>query len=67
MNKVRITIRLDKDVVDFFTLGGSKGYQSRLNQALREYIKDSSTSLEDKIRKVIKEELANSQVSHESY
>ncbi len=41
--KVRITIRLDQDIVDRFfqlaeTSGGSTGYQSLINAALREYL-----------------------------
>jgi uncharacterized protein (DUF4415 family) len=35
--KERITIRLDKDILEFFRSGGS-GYQSRINKVLREYI-----------------------------
>lgn len=37
LNKTRLTIRLDKDVVIWFKAKGS-GYQSRINQALRDYI-----------------------------
>ncbi|MFQ5533962.1 MAG: BrnA antitoxin family protein [Sphingomonadales bacterium] len=36
--KERVTIRLDKDVVAFFKGGDSKGWQSRLNEALRKYM-----------------------------
>lgn len=36
-NKVLITIRLDKDVVEWFKLGGSK-YQTRINALLRSYM-----------------------------
>jgi uncharacterized protein (DUF4415 family) len=36
--KERITIRLDKDVLDFFKQKG-KGYQSRINNALRAFVK----------------------------
>lgn len=35
--KERISIRLDEDILDFFRAGG-KGYQSRINKVLREYI-----------------------------
>lgn len=37
-NKQQITLRLDADVVSFFK-GTGKRYQSRINAALREYIK----------------------------
>jgi uncharacterized protein (DUF4415 family) len=35
--KRQITLRLDADVVDFFERGG-KGYQTRMNEALREWV-----------------------------
>ena len=37
-NKQQITLRLDADVVSFFKSTG-KRYQSRINAALREYVK----------------------------
>ncbi len=37
-NKQQITLRLDADVVSFFRKTG-KRYQSRINAALREYVK----------------------------
>ena len=60
-NKVRITIRLDGDVIEHFkhqvvTAGGGN-YQSLINEALREYIQMQSKPLEDTLRKVIREEL----------
>ena len=36
--KKQITIRLDKDVLDFFKKMG-KGYQTKINQVLKEYKK----------------------------
>jgi uncharacterized protein (DUF4415 family) len=33
-NKVRLNIRLDADIVDYFRVGGG-GYQTRINDALR--------------------------------
>lgn len=60
MNKTRITIRLDNDVLDFFgfrDLEFKGGYQSRLNKALRSYVDVNKESIEDSIRRVIKEEL----------
>jgi uncharacterized protein (DUF4415 family) len=35
--KRQITLRLDADVIDFFERGG-KGYQTRMNEALREWV-----------------------------
>jgi len=60
-NKVRITIRLDGDIIEHFkdqvhTAGGGN-YQTHINEALREYIKAHDKSLEDALRKVIREEL----------
>jgi len=60
-NKVRITIRLDADIIDHFknqvhSVGGGN-YQTHINDALREYIYVHNKSLEDTLRKVIREEL----------
>ena len=35
--KKALSIRLDKDVIDFFQAQG-RGYQTRINQALRDYM-----------------------------
>jgi uncharacterized protein (DUF4415 family) len=37
-NKKQITVRLDSDVLEFFKKTGTR-YQSRINAALREYMK----------------------------
>ncbi len=37
-NKQQITVRLDSDVLEFFKKTGTR-YQSRINAALREYMK----------------------------
>jgi uncharacterized protein (DUF4415 family) len=37
-NKKQITVRLDADVLEFFKRTGTR-YQSRINAALREYMK----------------------------
>jgi uncharacterized protein (DUF4415 family) len=60
--KERITIRLDKDVLDWFrqqviTQGGGN-YQSNINQVLREYIMSHQAPLEELLRRVLREELA---------
>ena len=60
-NKVRITIRLDGDIVDHFksivNKAGGGNYQTLMNNALREYIKEQNKSLEKTLRKVIRDEL----------
>lgn len=50
--KVRITIRLDQDIVDrFFQMaeasGGETGYQTLINAALREYLDGKAPRFED--------------------
>lgn len=59
--KTRITIRLDDDVIAWFkhevSEAGGGNYQSLINSALREYIDQQKQSLEDTLRKVIREEL----------
>ena len=60
-NKVRITIRLDGDIIEYFKnqvhAAGGGNYQTLLNDALHDYIRAHDTSLEDALRKVIREEL----------
>jgi uncharacterized protein (DUF4415 family) len=60
-NKVRITIRLDGDIIEHFKKqvhsAGGGNYQTLINDALREYINAHDKSLEDALRKVIREEL----------
>ena len=60
-NKIRITIRLDGDIVEYFKKrvhdAGGGNYQTLLNDALRNYIQSESEPLEDTLRKVIREEL----------
>jgi uncharacterized protein (DUF4415 family) len=60
--KVRITIRLDQDIVDrFFQIaeasGGETGYQTLINAALREYLDGKAPSFESTLRRIIREEL----------
>lgn len=60
-NKTRITIRLDDDILEWFRarvheMGGGN-YQTLINQALREYMYESSMPLEGILRRVIREEL----------
>jgi len=60
--KTRITIRLDRDVLDWFrSQAGDEGggnYQTLINSALREYVAAREESLEGTLRSVIREELA---------
>ncbi|MGV6810030.1 MAG: BrnA antitoxin family protein [bacterium] len=59
-SKTRITIMLDNEILNTFRAEAEQqglGYQTLINQALREYIKHSSQSLESTLRKVIRDEL----------
>ena len=59
--KTRITIYLDADVIKEFRARAEKagyGYQTMINEALRQYLKKSEKPLNEKvIRRVIREEL----------
>jgi hypothetical protein len=61
-NKVRITIRIDDDILDWFrgiverAEGGN--YQTLMNDALRAYMDMKDGSAESLVRKVVREELA---------
>ena len=60
-SKVRITIRLDGDIVDHFKQivhdAGGGNYQTLINEALREHLQARDQRLEKTLRKVIREEL----------
>lgn len=60
--KTRITIRLDEDILEWFReqadAAGGASYQTLINQALREYIAERTEPLEEKIRRVVREEVA---------
>ena len=64
-NKVRITIRLDRDIIDWFRSQveeqGGGNYQSMLNDALRQYIERQEQPLEEVLRRVVREELQATQ------
>jgi uncharacterized protein (DUF4415 family) len=60
--KERITIRLDADILDFFReavdRAGGGNYQTSINNVLREYVEGRrEPSLEERLRRVIREEL----------
>jgi len=60
-NKVRITIRLDADIIEHFKYivndAGGGNYQTLINDALREHIQAQDKGLEKTLRKLIREEL----------
>jgi uncharacterized protein (DUF4415 family) len=60
--KVRITIRLDEDLVDYFGAiadrsGGTAGYQTLINSALRECVEGKAPKWEETLRRIIREEI----------
>jgi len=60
--KERITIRLDSEVLDWFRQQvndqGGGNYQTMINQVLRDYILSHQAPLEELLRRVVREELA---------
>lgn len=61
-NKVRITIRLDADIVNYFKdqvhKAGGGNYQTLINNSLRKFMEENRSPLNEKIlRQVIREEL----------
>jgi len=63
--KVRITIRLDRDIIDWFRSKvekqGGGNYQTMLNDALRTYMERQEKPIEDVLRRVVREELQSTQ------
>lgn len=60
--KTRITIRLDEDLVDHFlkeadAAGGAVGYQTLINDALRQHVEGKAPKLEDTLRRIVREEM----------
>ncbi|MGB5747391.1 MAG: BrnA antitoxin family protein [Desulfobacterales bacterium] len=65
-NKIRVTIRLDADIIDYFKgqvqKAGGGNYQTMINKALREYLNIQQVPLNEEIlRRVIREELGTTQ------
>jgi uncharacterized protein (DUF4415 family) len=59
--KTRLTMYLDSSIVEFFKArAGTRGYQTLINEALRQAIEQES--LEDTLRRVIREETASYKV-----
>lgn len=60
--KTRITIRLDEDIIQWFRdqvhAAGGGSYQTLINDALRRFIEADYDTLEDTMRRVVREELA---------
>ena len=61
--KTRITIRLDNDVLEWFRqevdAAGGGNYQTLINNALRHYMVQQKESIEELLRRVVREELSN--------
>jgi len=60
--KTRITIRLDEDLIDHFlkeadASGGSTGYQTLINDALRQHVEGKAPRLEETLRRIVREEI----------
>lgn len=59
--KTRITIRIDDDILDWFraqiNAAGGGSYQALINDALRQFVDSKEISLEDTLRRVLREEL----------
>jgi uncharacterized protein (DUF4415 family) len=60
--KTRITIRLDTDLLEWFRRqvhdAGGGNYQTLINDALREHVEGRRQTLEQTLRRVVREELA---------
>jgi hypothetical protein len=63
MGKERITIRLDRDILEWFRARaeakGGGSYQAMINDALWDHIRHGGGDLETLLRTVIREELKN--------
>lgn len=59
--KTRVTIRLDDDILDWFRQqvddAGGGNYQTLINEALRNFMRQKQESLETILRRVIRDEL----------
>jgi uncharacterized protein (DUF4415 family) len=60
-DKVRVTIRLDQDILDWFRQqveeAGGGNYQTFINDALRGFVSRKQEALEVTLRRVIRDEL----------
>jgi predicted nucleotidyltransferase len=68
--KIRITIRIDDDVLTWFkeqvNLAGGGSYQTLMNQALRKFIESETEPIESTLRRVIREELKTAPLKKDS-
>jgi uncharacterized protein (DUF4415 family) len=60
--KTRITIRIDDDIIELFlkeadASGGKAGYQTLINDALRQHVEGKAAKLEDTLRRIVREEI----------
>lgn len=58
--KTRITIFIDTDILEWFRDEAERegrGYQTEINQALRNYIKQDKRSIQEMIREAVRKEL----------
>ncbi len=59
--KTRITIRIDDDILEWFRhqvhKAGGGSYQTLINDALRSVVESGERTLEDTLRRVLREEL----------
>ena len=64
--KVRITIRIDEDILDWFRdqvdQAGCGNYQTLMNAALRDFVRKKNEALEETLRRVVREELTQAGV-----
>lgn len=60
--KTRTTIRLDEELVDYFLKaadksGGAMGYQTLINDALRQFVEGKAPKIEETLRRIAREEI----------
>ena len=58
--KTRITIFIDSDILEWFRDEAERegrGYQTEINQALRNYIKQDKRPIQDLVREAVRKEL----------
>jgi uncharacterized protein (DUF4415 family) len=58
--KTRITIFIDTDILEWFRDKAERecrGYQTEINQALRDYIKQDRRPIQDIVKEVLRKEL----------
>ena len=67
-SKTSMTIYLDEDILAWFRAlvheRGGGNYQTLINDALRQHIKQERESLEETLRRVLREELKQAEKAH---